>query len=121
MATILVVEDEVLIAMLIADAIADAGHTIAGPYNTVPAALAVVEREPIDAAILDINLGRNGYSYPVAAALARRAVPFAFLTGYARASVDPAFRAVPLLQKPVAGHVLAELIAALVAPRTHTP
>jgi hypothetical protein len=52
-----------------------------------------------DAALLDGNL--NGRPVDdIAAALTRRNVPFAFVTGYGRESVPPAFGAVTLLAKP---------------------
>ena len=115
MARVLVVEDEALVAMFIAEAVAAAGHATVGPYHAVDAALAALEREPISAALLDVNLGRNGLSYPVAADLVRRSVPFAFMTGYTRESIDPAFRAAHILRKPIAFHTLQAVIAALVA------
>ena len=63
-----------------------------------------------DAAILDINLG-DGMVYQVAEILARRHVPFAFVTGYDADSVDSRFRDIPVLQKPVEREMLQKLFA----------
>jgi DNA-binding response OmpR family regulator len=115
MAGVLIVEDEVLIAMFIGDAVVEAGHTPIGPYAAVAPALSAIEREPICAALLDVNLGRGGLSYPVARALDRRGIPFAFLTGYSADSIDTAYRTKPVFSKPVAQHKLVEIVQALVA------
>jgi hypothetical protein len=53
-----------------------------------------------DCAILDLNLGGDSV-YPVAQALAERHIPFAFVTGYGRESIDNQFDGVPILQKPI--------------------
>lgn len=98
--TILVVEDEALIAMQIEDAILDMGWRILGPAATVATALALIARSKPDAAVLDINL--NGErSDAIARDLADRGVPFAFCTGYANGRhVHDEFGARELLQKP---------------------
>jgi len=66
--------------------------------------------EGFDAAILDINLG-DGMVYQVAEILARRHVPFVFVTGYDADSVDSRFRGIPVLQKPVEREMLQRLFA----------
>ena len=63
-----------------------------------------------DAAILDINLG-DGMVYQVAEILARRRVPFVFVTGYDAESVDSRFREIPVLQKPIEREMLQKLFA----------
>jgi CheY-like chemotaxis protein len=66
---VLVVEDETMVAWLLEDMLADLGCAIVGPAAHVNQALAMLDAEAIDAAVLDINL--NGQkSYPVADALA---------------------------------------------------
>ena len=52
----LVVEDEMLIALLIEDAIHDAGGEIVGPAATLEKALKLAEGEEFDAAILDVTI-----------------------------------------------------------------
>lgn len=98
---ILVVEDEMLIAMLLEDMLADLGHEVAGVMPRVSEALAAVARDDYDLAILDLHL--NGQSaYPVADALLARGKPFAFATGYGEAGMPEKYRSMPVLQKPFA-------------------
>lgn len=98
---VLVVEDEGLVAMLIEDAIEDAGGKLVAICSDVDKALAVVgdDGTTIDVALLDLNLGGKK-SYPVAAALAKRGVPFVFSTGYRSDGLPPEWKDVPSLQKP---------------------
>ncbi len=84
---VLVVEDEALIGMLIEDALEDLGHEIVGPVGSLDEALELAAHEPLDFAILDVNI-RGGYSYPVADVLLQRGLPMLMTTGY-DASVLP--------------------------------
>ena len=78
---VLVVEDEMIVAWLLEDMLADFGCTIVGPAARIDQALAMIKAEALDAAVLDVNL--NGQqSYPLADALVTRGVPFVFSTGY---------------------------------------
>jgi CheY-like chemotaxis protein len=95
---ILVLEDEMLLAMMIETMLSELG------YRTLKAArvasgvrLATTAR--LDCAILDINLDSET-SYPVAATLRRRGIPFLFATGYNAPSLDPGYRYCPILCKP---------------------
>ena len=98
---ILVVEDEMLIAMLLEDMLADLGHEVVGVMPRVNEALAAVSRDDFDLAILDLHL--NGQSaYPVADALIARGIPFAFATGYGESGLPEKYRNRPILQKPFA-------------------
>ncbi len=98
---VLVVEDEGLVAMLIEDVIEGAGGKLVAICSNVQKALSVVGEAdtPIDVALLDLNLGGTK-SYPVAAALAERGVPFVFSTGYHRDGLPPEWKHAPSLQKP---------------------
>jgi CheY-like chemotaxis protein len=98
---ILVVEDEMLIAMLLEDMLAELGHKVAGVMPRVNEALAAVSRDDYDLAILDLHL--NGQSaFPVADALMARGKPFAFATGYGESGLPDRYRGMPVLQKPFA-------------------
>jgi CheY-like chemotaxis protein len=99
--TILVVEDEALVAMLVEDALLDAGATVLGPAATVSEALALLEREPAPphAAVLDLNLAGET-STPVADVLASRGVPFVVATGYGASGLPAGHAQVPVLAKP---------------------
>ena len=82
---VLVVEDETLVAMLVANGLSDAGAEVVGPAFSVNKALGLIERAASDgglsAAVLDINLGGAAVS-PVADCLAALGVPFVYATGY---------------------------------------
>lgn len=97
--TILVVEDEQLVAMLIEDALLDAGATVIGPAATVAEALDLLGGTLPDAAVMDMNLCGESAA-PVADRLAALAVPFLIATGYGAAGLPPGHEAVPVLAKP---------------------
>ena len=96
---VLMVEDEMIVAWLLEDMLTDLGCSVIGPAGSVNQALAMIEAELIDAAVLDVNL--NGeMSYPIADALAARGVPFVFSTGYNKDSLPNSYQSFPVLQKP---------------------
>ncbi|MDJ0389091.1 response regulator [Roseomonas sp. E05] len=96
---ILVVEDEALIAMLVEDALLEAGACVLGPAATVEEALALFEEEHPEAAVLDINLAGQA-STPVADILVEHSIPFVVATGYGAAGLPERHRDVPVLAKP---------------------
>ena len=79
---ILIVEDEYLVAMSLAEALQDAGSIVLGPVPSVDKAITKIESEPhIDGAVVDVNLG-GVLAYPVADLLIARKIPFVFTSGY---------------------------------------
>lgn len=97
---ILVVEDEFLIAEDLRESLEDLGAEVVGPFATVAAALAALDRgERIDGATLDVRLGREK-SYPVAEALQARGLPFVLLTGYSDRALPDHLRGAPRCAKP---------------------
>ena len=99
-ARILVVEDEAIIAFGLEDMLMSAGAEVVLACCLDEGA-ALLEGAAFDLAILDVNL-KGVKSYPLAAALQQRAVPFLFATGYGRAEHPPEFAAVPTITKPYA-------------------
>lgn len=79
---ILIVDDEFLIGMALADALRQHGFEIVGPFATADNAMRAIEATPPDAAFLDVNLGRGRTSYELAATLVDAGLPVTFLTGY---------------------------------------
>jgi CheY-like chemotaxis protein len=96
---ILVVEDEYFIAEELREALDRLGATVVGPVPTGEKALALLKSEPIDMAVLDINL-RGEMSFAVADALEERGIPFVFATGYDHTAVPERYRDIPHWAKP---------------------
>jgi two-component sensor histidine kinase/DNA-binding response OmpR family regulator len=97
---ILLVEDEPLVSMMLADMLSGFGHIVDGPYNRLSDAVRAAESNDIRAGILDINVGGEK-SYAVADVLTTRNIPFIFVTGYSADGIDSRFTHVPVLQKPI--------------------
>ncbi len=97
---VLVLEDEWLIADQISSALVEAGYDVLGPVGRIDDALELVAHGHVDAAVLDINL-HNDRSFRLAEELCRKAIPFAFLSGYSQGDLPPEFVDRPLMQKPV--------------------
>jgi CheY-like chemotaxis protein len=98
MAKILVVDDEPLISAMTEEWLSELGHVVVGPAHNLATAMELAGTE-IDAAIVDVSLGRDK-SYPLADALSARGVPFALATGYGQDGIEPKYRVHSTLSKP---------------------
>ena len=78
MSRILIVDDEPMIAMMLADWVSELGHEAVGPSHNAHAALALIAESSPDAAIVDVSLG-EGSGYPVAECLTERNIPLCLL------------------------------------------
>src|SRR5579885_1586560 len=97
---VLVVEDEMMIAMLVEDMLAELGCAVVGPAHGLDAALDLARNElGIDAALLDVNLAGQPV-FAVADALREKGIPAVFSTGYGEAGLRDVDRGAPVLQKP---------------------
>ena len=115
--SVLVLEDEFMIAMEFETVLLDAGYRVIGPAADAGAALSLIETDRPDAGILDVNLGRGETSAPVAEKLRELGVPFALCTGYQTSELAQRYGdAVPILQKPVDAAILAEVLRCLIPP-----
>jgi CheY-like chemotaxis protein len=110
---VLVLEDEMMVAMMLEDMLGDLGCRPVGPAASVVEALDLARTLPLDAALLDVNLSYGETGYPVADALAARGVPFAFVTGYGAEAIHPDHRSRPTLQKPFLPAALATMLRRL--------
>lgn len=97
--SILIVEDEPLIAMMLEDFIVSLGHDVSGNCDSVVSALAEVEKGRFDLAILDVNL-KGESVWPVATALRNKGTPFVLATGGHVDPPPPEFAGVPMIEKP---------------------
>lgn len=116
---VLVVEDVATLAWLVRDVLVEAGAEVVGPVPDVSGALALVKGTRVDAAVLDVNLG-DETADPIADMLAVRAIPFLFLTGYARVDIEGRHAARPFLSKPVRPTVLIRALADLAIRESNT-
>jgi len=88
-----------LVAMNIEDMLLDLGHEVAGLASRLEPALSLASEGQFDLAMLDVNLaGQN--SFPIAAILVERGIPFLFATGYGAKGIGEDYRSYPVLQKP---------------------
>lgn len=109
---VLIVEDEMIVAWALADMLSRIGCVVVGRAVRVNQALAMIAAEAIDVALLDINL-HGEKCFPVAEALAKRAVPFVFSTAYHNENLPEAYQCAPMLQKPFDASTLAKMLAKL--------
>ncbi len=109
---VLIVEDVAMLAWLVCDVLTYAGAEVVGPAPNVSHALALLQGNEVDAAVLDMNLDGETAD-PIADVLAKRGVPFVFLTGYAWGDMEGRHAARPILSKPVRPAVLVGVLADL--------
>jgi len=110
---VLLVEDEPLVSMMLADMLSAFGHKVDGPYNRFPDAILAAKSNNLQAGILDVNLGGEK-TYAVADILANRKIPFAFVTGYGPDTIVSEFSYAPVLQKPIEAAKLHALLQQIV-------
>ena len=98
---LLLVEDEMMVAMMVEDLLSELGYVVVDVAGTLARGLALAgdPNLALDGAILDVNLGGDKV-YPVAEVLAARGIPFIFATGYGIAGIAQNFSHVPALAKP---------------------
>ena len=109
---ILIVEDEIVVAMDLVSIIRDAGAEVVGPAMSVREALRLIESHEITAAVVDVNLGKED-SLPVARRLDAAGIPFVFHTGNGdKLSASPWPQA-PIIKKPAAPEKLIAAVAAV--------
>lgn len=117
--TVLLVEDEFLIAADMIDFFEDLGASVVGPFGSVTTALEAIGRggSRFDIGVLDINL-HGGRSWPVAEALSGLSIPFVFVTGYDADTMPEVYRSAPQCMKPVDKLKLLRTIETLLGRRT---
>ena len=97
--SILIVEDEPLIAMMLEDFLESMGHSVRGTCDTVSRALEEANKGGFDLAILDVNL-KGESVWPVAALLRDRGTPFVLASGGHVEPPPPEFKNAPMIEKP---------------------
>jgi CheY-like chemotaxis protein len=96
-ARVLIVEDEIVVALFLEDLLAEFGYEVAGIVSHLDDAMA--RPSDYDIALLDVHLnGRNVFEF--ADRLAACGTPFVFATGYGARGIPDRHCARPVLQKP---------------------
>lgn len=111
---VLVVEDEMMVLIMIEDMLAELGCESVTAAAAVDQALALIDAQVFDAAMLDMNLSGNK-SHAVADALAARGVPFVISTGYSGQDTRDGYRDRPVLKKPFKYEELVEILTRLLS------
>lgn len=113
---VLIIEDEALFAMDLQEELENAGSVVVGPVGTLEDAIAIAEREEIDAAVVDVDL-HGQQSYPAADILQRKGTPFLWHTGLVeRETFARDYPGVPVVQKPSRLDDVLSVIASITAP-----
>jgi DNA-binding response OmpR family regulator len=113
---VLVVEDNPLLARFTAIQLTQLGWDVVGPAGSVGHAVELAGAEPLDAALLDVNVAELSAA-PIADVLRHRDIPFAVMTGYGPERIPPIFRDELCLYKPFRESDLKSLMAALIGDR----
>jgi DNA-binding response OmpR family regulator len=109
---VLIVEDELIMALVIEDFLQECGCILVGPCGNVAQALDAVRAGTLDLAVLDVNLDGE-MVYPVAHALAERRIPFLFMSGYGEDAITSGQDNWRVCAKPFAGDELVAKLAAV--------
>lgn len=107
---VLVVEDEHLVALALADDLEEVGAVVLGPASTVEGALGLIQQYDVEAAVLDIKL-QSQMVFPVADVLHGMGVPFLFTTGFDAGGVPEKYAHVPTCEKPSSTRLVTEMLA----------
>ena len=108
-ARVLILEDEFFLADDLARALREAGGDPVGPVATIAQAEAIVARERLDAAILDLNL-RGEMASDFAERLAATELPCVIVSGYGGEGLPEALARLPRLEKPVGAPAVIEAL-----------
>ena len=104
---VLIVEDEIVVALFLEDVLAEFGYDVAGVVSHLDDALA--RETDYDLALLDVHInGRNVFDF--ADQLAVNDIPFVFATGYGERGIPERHRSRPVLQKPFQPHDLKRIL-----------
>ena len=98
--SILLIEDEPLIAMMLEDFLEALGKRVIGPADNLADGLALIAAGGIDAAIVDVHLHGGQKSWPIAEALAKIGIPFIFASGGSSEALPEKFGNRAVLEKP---------------------
>jgi CheY-like chemotaxis protein len=109
---VLIVEDEMIVAMFLEDVLAELGYPVAGTVSTIEDGLAKVGEGDFDVALLDVHVAGKEV-FPLADRLAENDIRMIFATGYGERGLPDRYKGRPVLQKPFSPDELKKALAAL--------
>lgn len=107
---ILIIEDEILLGLLLADALVDVGHRVLGPASCRAEALGFVSEGIPHLALVDIELRGGESGIELAMELGRRGVPCVFTTGQPARARAHRELALGLVAKPYSPATILEVV-----------
>lgn len=120
---VLLVEDELFVALDVQATVEDAGFVVDGPYATLKETLAAIAaggQRPPACAILDVRL-RDGEVYPAADLLRDAGMPIIFHSGHAdQLSLAGRYPGAAFCGKPCSPATLRDKLVSLLTPATAT-
>ena len=116
--SILIVEDDCVTAMDLAETLSAAGARVVGPAGTIESAFELLQRRSqLDIALLDIEV-EGAFVFDIADELVKRDVPIIFTTGYERSEIPARFHAARHCEKPVGIAAIARALSEELTLRT---
>jgi two-component SAPR family response regulator len=113
---VLIVEDDCITAMDLAETLSAAGAQVVGPAATIGSAFELLRRGRVDIALLDIEI-EGAYVFDIADELVKLEVPIVFTTGYERGEIPARFRAARHCEKPIGIAAIARALSDELARR----
>jgi len=110
--SILIVEDEFIIGMMLRQVLERAGAVPVGPLSSVADAVKAINSQGVDLVILDAKLA-GGSGADLVACLKERAIPYVVVSGYEKSSLPLGLKGAPFVAKPVAMPLLLEAIGTM--------
>lgn len=114
--SVLVLEDEGLVSLMVEDLLRDMGARVVDVFSAAADALQAATTRSYDCAVLDVIV-RDGTSTKVADALHARGIPFVFSTAAGKDILEPRHRKVGVIDKPFEDEVLKAHILSMMRPR----
>ena len=118
--SVLLVEDEPMIALMVSEMLEAEGFMVAGLFQHNVQALAYLRDHRPDVAILDFSLA-DGKAEPVARRLNELAAPFCVISGFTKSAADPLFDGVEWLDKPFSQEQLGHAVRACLSNSAKLP
>src|SRR6266545_5681427 len=111
---VLLIEDDVLIALLVEQVLVECGCECVGPVTHLSEALICAKTAEVDLAFLNLVI-HGTYAYEVAETLALRGIPFSFVSGVPRDGLAKKWSKIPHIEKPFGEEKIHQMLLMLLA------